>query len=327
MRVALTHLRCARVGGTETFLNQLAAHLCDAGHEATILCRSHEGPPHPRARMIELKRRTLLPGSRVRAFAEDVERHLDAHAYDVVVGLGRTWTQDVLRLGGGCPASYLETAHAHVHTGPRRLLERLDSKHRTILEIEARALAPGAYRSIVVNSDFVRRDLVARYDVDESRVRVIRNAVDLERFHPRLRETEGAAVRSELGLDGPAPLLLFLGSGFGRKGLDKVLAALPLGRARVPDARLLVVGRDADRKRWERSVHDRGLGSAVWFAGARADAPACYGAADVFVMPSRYDSFGYSVLEALASGLPVVVSDAMGAAEVVPPEAGTIVPL
>jgi glycosyltransferase involved in cell wall biosynthesis len=159
--------------------------------EATILCRSHEGPPHPRARMIELKRRTLLPGSRVRAFAEDVERHLDAHAYDVVVGLGRTWTQDVLRLGGGCHASYLETAHAHVHTGPRRLLERLDSKHRTILEIEARALAPGAYRSIVVNSDFVRRDLVARYDVDESRVRVIRNAVDLERFHPRLRETEG----------------------------------------------------------------------------------------------------------------------------------------
>jgi UDP-glucose:(heptosyl)LPS alpha-1,3-glucosyltransferase len=325
MRIALTHMRCARVGGTETFLNQLAVHLIETGHEVTIVCRSHEGPPHAGVRMVQLRRRVLLASRRILAFAQDVERHLKDHSYDLVVGLGRTWSQDVIRLGGGCHATYLEHAHAHVHVGAKRWLDRLGSKHRTILDIEARALTPGAYRRIVVNSQFVKDDLVRRYDVDQEAIRLIRNAVDLERFHPR-HKTEGTALRKELGLDGPGPVLLFLGSGFGRKGLDKVLESFAQLLGRLPTARLLVVGRDSHMKRWRRMAQRLGIADSVLFAGARGDAPICFGAADVYVLPSRYDSFAFTVIEALASGVPVVVSDMIGAAEVVTPEAGTVVP-
>src|SRR6185295_18991211 len=109
MRLALTHLRHARTGGTERYLNGLAGFLAARGHEVTIVCRSHAAPPHPAVRFETLRGLALGGAWRTWSFARAVERHVTEHGaesalagrrYDLVVGLGRTWTQDVLRLGG-----------------------------------------------------------------------------------------------------------------------------------------------------------------------------------------------------------------------------------
>src|SRR5262249_22466878 len=155
--------------------------------------------PHPRVRFECLRGLALGGAWRTWSFARAVERHLAGQAYDLVVGLGRTWTQDVLRMGGGCQRTYLELAHRATLTPRERLLGGGAWKPALAVRSEERALADPATH-VIVNSTMVRRDVQARYGLHDERVRVIHNGVDLERFHPRLRAGVGAAKRRELGL-------------------------------------------------------------------------------------------------------------------------------
>jgi UDP-glucose:(heptosyl)LPS alpha-1,3-glucosyltransferase len=298
MRVALVHMRHAASGGTERYLNQLAAYLAERGDDVAIVCRSHGELPHPEARFEVLRPLAVGASMRMTSFARAVERHVRhvAPGYDVVYGLGKTWTHDAVRLGGGCHATYLELTGTEI----RR-------KDRLALEIERRALAPGAFRRVVVNSKMVLEDVVRRHGVAKDLIRLVYNGVDLDRFHPRKREGAGAALRAELGFSPREIVCLFLGSGYGRKGLDLLLDAFPEIAAKEPRARLVVAGRDA-------AARSRGSDK-VRFLGPRSDAEVCFAAADLYVLPTRYDPFANTTLEALASGLPAITSRQNGACE------------
>lgn len=305
MRVCLSHLRqsIAR-GGTERYLNQLAEFLCERGHDVTLLCRSHDELPHPAMRVVPLRGLAIGPAWRRWAFANAVERHLAGNTYDAVLGLGRTWSQDIIHIGGGCYEMHLE------HMG----ITRPRPTDRVALAIERRALRPGAYRRVMVNSHMVGRDVMARYPVPAERLSVIHHGVDTQQFTPAFRE-QGAALRRSLGYAPDDFVFLFLASGFRRKGLDLLLDAFPAVAQKNPRARLLVVGQDSATPRYEAQATRLGVAARVHFAGRRGDAQICYAAADAYVLPTRYDAFGLTVLEALATGLPVITTTACGAAE------------
>ena len=76
MRIALVHMRHARVGGTERILNELSRRLAERGHAVTIVCRSHVEPSHPALRFEVLRRAVIGSAWRMWAFAKDVEEHL-----------------------------------------------------------------------------------------------------------------------------------------------------------------------------------------------------------------------------------------------------------
>jgi UDP-glucose:(heptosyl)LPS alpha-1,3-glucosyltransferase len=327
LRVALTHMRHAATGGTERYLNQLAASLAERGHEVTIVCRSRALPPHPAVRFEVLRPFSLGGAWRVSSFAEAVERHVRERSYDVVYGLGRTWSQDLIRLGGGLQATYLELAHQDTLGTWERRLSLGMGKHRTILEIEARALAPGACWRVVCNSQRVKRDVVLRYGRDPGEIEVIYNGVDVERFHPRRRQEGGQRVRAESGFGREHTLVLFLGTGYGRKGLAEVLEAFPALLRHRPAARLVVVGYDSDGKRHAARAEALGISAEVRFLGGRQDPEDCFAAADVYVLPTRYDPFANSTLEALATGLPTITTEDNGAAELIQDSVqGTVLP-
>jgi len=309
MRIALVHMRQAAIGGTELVLDTLAAHLAGLGHDVTIVCRSHESPPQARVKFAVLRGLAVGGAWRMWAFAADVERHVAGARYDLVVALGKTWTHDVIRTGGGSHATFIE--RARVFEGRGTTLKDL-----LALKIERRGFAPGNYKRVIANSRMVARDIGARYAVPERDIEVVYNGVDLERFHPRERE-HGRELRKSLGLGDEHLVFLFLGSGFRRKGLERALAAFRAVSAAKTNARLLVVGDDATRGLHERLARDLGLAASVQFLGKRRDAPACFAASDVHVLPTWYDSFGFTVLEALATGVPVITTDAAGAAELV----------
>jgi UDP-glucose:(heptosyl)LPS alpha-1,3-glucosyltransferase len=108
---------------------------------------------------------------------------------------------------------------------------------------------------------------------------------------------------------------IYVGSGFARKGLGTAIDAL--ARTARPDFRLLVAGRDRDLERFRHQARRAGVGERVDFLGGRDDMRAPYAAADCLVLPSLYDPFGIAVLEALAMGLPAIVSSRCGAAEII----------
>ena len=165
----------------------------------------------------------------------------------------------------------------------------------------------------------VRRDVLARFGLPEREVVVVHNGVDVERFHPRRRATEGEALRRTLGLEPRHLVVLFLGTGYGRKGLGRAIEAFARAAVPHPEARLVVVGFDVALGRYRALAAARGIGDRCLFLGGRGDAEACFAAADLYVLPTRYDPFANATLEALASGLPVLTSDANGAAELMTP--------
>jgi UDP-glucose:(heptosyl)LPS alpha-1,3-glucosyltransferase len=87
---------------------------------------------------------------------------------------------------------------------------------------------------------------------------------------------------------------------------------------------MVVVGRDRHKARYAAQAERAGVGRRVRFLGPRTDVRPLYAAADCFILPSRYDPFPNTVLEALAMGLPAIVSTQCGAAEVVDATSGWV---
>lgn len=163
------------------------------------------------------------------------------------------------------------------------------------------------YQTFVAVSSRVTTELQDIYQVPSSRIRVISNGIDLNRFQadPLSRQ----AIRREFKIPDDAKLLLFVGHEFARKGLAHAIGALDrLG----DDVWLLVVGSDspAPYRKLTQRAQDRLL-----FAGARSDMPALYSAADVFVLPTAYETFSLVCMEAMACSRPVLATPVGGIEE------------
>ncbi|MFF4028742.1 glycosyltransferase [Streptomyces sviceus] len=141
---------------------------------------------------------------------------------------------------------------------------------------------------------------------------VIPNGIDTDRFRPAAADT----VRARLlpGVDPAAPLVVCVGRLCRQKGQDVLLRAWDAVLRRVPDARLVLVGDGP-----ERDVLRARAPESVLFAGAVADAVPWYRAADLVVLPSRWEGMALAPLEAMACGRPVVMTDVDGARESLPP--------
>lgn len=153
-----------------------------------------------------------------------------------------------------------------------------------------------------------------------SEMRVTPNPVDTERFTPvAARPSETVQVRRSLGL-ADEPLAVCVGRLCHQKGQDRLVRIWPRVVERVPMAHLLLVGDGPERSNLEARA-----GAQVRFAGNRADVPAILRAAQLAVLPSRWEGMSLAVLEALATALPVVTTDVAGVAETVGRGAGAIV--
>ena len=167
--------------------------------------------------------------------------------------------------------------------------------------------------SLIAVSETLRQELIAK-GIAESKIHVINNGVELAEFYP------GLAERKALGLPENVTLALFVGDiKLPRKNLETLLKALKT----LPDVHLAVVGK-LKRSPYVNQVQKLGLSGRVHFLGFRQDVSEIMRAVDFFVLPSRYDTFGLVVLEAMASGLPVITTKAMGVSALVTPESGFV---
>jgi glycosyltransferase involved in cell wall biosynthesis len=155
---------------------------------------------------------------------------------------------------------------------------------------------------------------------------LVPNGVDTQRFRPGLAG-ERAAIRKRVGLLGDESVALFVGRLERRKGLDILLAAWADLIRRGSAPHLLVAGA-GEVAPWPREAQARGLEGRVRFLGGREDVADLYRAADLLVFPSRAEGCPNAVLEAMASGLPVVATDVPGNREAVGEhdKAGWLVP-
>jgi len=315
MKLALVRQRYNPYGGAERFVERALAALAGEGLKVTLIARSWPAP-HRGLAMRRCNPPYIGRLWRDWSFSRCVRRLIASGEFDLVQSHERIPGCSLYRAGDGVHASWLE-ARARVQGKLAQLATRLHPWHRFILEQEEDMFRHPALRAVICNSTMVRDDLMRRFGLGSSKLHVIHNGVDLDYFHPGLREQHFAAVRRELGIGPRRPLLLFVGSGFERKGLPQLLTAL--ARMRRKKTELLVVGGDRRLSSMQAMATRLGIATRVHFLGPRNDVRPYYGAADAFALPTLYDPFPNAVLEALACGLPVVTSTSCGAAELIEP--------
>ncbi|HEY6417727.1 MAG TPA: glycosyltransferase family 4 protein [Candidatus Binataceae bacterium] len=317
MRIALLTRRFdPHGGGTERDLIVTAEFLARAGHEITIYAAEirkpsaqwkvrRVGPRLPLGRAVSLMR-----------FAYGAARMARRDGAELVVSFARALDADVLRSGGSAHASYLRAARKwRGRTGTATM--RLTPYHQAQMLIERRAFTSPRLKAAVAVSTLVRYELIREFGLAPERTVTIYNGVDLDRFRPAADNTDREMVRAHYRIPADARVVIFVGNGFARKGLGALIDAWP---SLAGEPYLLVVGSDNASATYGNRAYQLGVTQRVVFAGAQPNVEALFHAADAFAMPSMFEPFGNVVMEAMASGLPVLTSEQSGVQELVPRE-------
>jgi glycosyltransferase involved in cell wall biosynthesis len=148
----------------------------------------------------------------------------------------------------------------------------------------------------------------------EKRIAVVPNGVDLSCFHGQI---DAFVMREELGI-GAEPLVVTALRLVKRKSPDLLISAFARVLEVVPNAKLVIAGSGREEDNLSRQIKDLNIPNSVFMVGGltKEKVAQLMAAADVFVLPSKMESFGLALLEASATGVPVVCSDAGGVQEV-----------
>ena len=285
-------------GGAEAYLKRLGEGFVRLGL-SPLLFTTPDWPEAqwPHGRIIRLNATSPL------RFADAVLNARETTPIDLLFSLERIHDCDIYRAGDGVHQVWLERRAAFEKPW-QRFTRRWNPKHQEIVRLEKELLDDRRAERVIANSQMVKKEIVDAYNYRPDRIDVIPNGVPIDdfRFDVALREER----RRQLGLEADELALLFVGSGWERKGLRFAVAALAAIKSRK--VRLLVAGKGKTEDFETPNVR---------FLGEIDKLRAIYAAADVFILPTIYDPFSNACLEALASGLPVITTRSNGFSEII----------
>jgi UDP-glucose:(heptosyl)LPS alpha-1,3-glucosyltransferase len=328
-KVAIVLRKYNAFGGYERQAILLARELIKTGHKVTIF--THSWPKDD----VEFEVRKVPCFSfsswlTTISFALFLDRVLQKERanYDKVISFDRVFSTDIYRAGNACHRAWLNFRISHGSLKDRFSV-CLNPLHWVINFLEKKLFADIEKNEglIIVLSEQGKSQIQAYYPVSSDRFIVIPPIIDFQRFEgQQFNVSFRNKMRSKWEVEDKT-VLLHVGSGFKIKGLDATIRALAHLRKTHPEVVLFVVGKDKRGEVLCRSLVDKvGVLDYVYFVGAQKDVGGFFALADVFVLPSLFETFGAVVIEALSFGLPVVVGEGAGVSSMIKdPETGGIV--
>jgi UDP-glucose:(heptosyl)LPS alpha-1,3-glucosyltransferase len=303
MRIAYVVHDYHRAGGHSRYVAELA----------TRFSREHE--VHVFANRIERGESTAIRFHKIPAWRANALTTVLSFALPATFQIGRGF--DIIHTQGFCCfRGNIFTSHICNRAWHLALkeLEGGVTWRESIFNAVATSLEHGLYRftgdaTVIAISQRVADDIMRFYHC-RAPVQVIHHGVDLCLFSPQNRQRWRAAARARHTISGDEMVYLYVGDL--RKGARRCILAL----ARLATGRLLFVSRSEDAP-YRRLAEESGLGDRVIFPGATSQVERAYAAADALLLPTPYDAFAMVVTEAMACGLPVVVSREAGACELI----------
>ncbi len=310
MRIALIckHYLLSK-GGLERYTISLSRELLRRGHEVHVLANRRQEEPGIFFHHIPMLR--FSSPVKNLSFAYFSRKILIEHRFDVVQSMERVMDQDIFRASDGINPIQMSERYPNPVV---RNVKALGPRRQALTYLEKRIFEGNGCRYVMTNSRLVKNQILDHYRISPSRICVIYNSVDHERFHPSVREKHRKAVRTELGMQDNDMLLLFVGNDFKRKGLPLLVQSL--NRLQNPHLKLVVVGHDRTGNHQKHTAKNR-LGDRIFFLGSQTRIEKYYGAADLLILPTRYDAFANVCLEAMACGIPVITTRTNGAGEII----------
>ncbi len=313
--------------GGQSYFSGLVKELVKRGHDVHVFATEIEeasGQGYTIHLIPAFKRPRSL---RLLSFVLNSARIVNRYDFDIIHEVMESLTMNVFNPHSGVEKAYLKQEFASIHSRLyyiiRFLRRYLSPRHYLVLWIQKQQFQMRRAKKIIAISNMVKRDIIQYYKVPEEKIDVVFNCVDMDRFHPRNRDRFRGSMRAHLKIDEDTLLLLFSGHNYRLKGLQTLLAALSVLKETLPHQsfHLLITGR-GQIARYRRIARKLGVLDLVTFLGPVKDMEKFYGASDIFVHPTFYDSCSLTVLEALASGMPVITTRFNGAADVMVSDEG-----
>ena len=270
-------------------------------------------------RILAIKKRfCLFRSACVRTFVKDVQTTLSNHSFDLIQSHERIAGCQLYRAGDGVHAEWLAIRKHYANPLKRQLL-RYSPFQKTMCQTEAAMFEHPALQQVICVSKRGKAEILKHYpNTDPDKLTVIYNGIDLQKYQPS-STTQKQKLRHDYGYAQDAPIALFVGSGFQRKGLEQILNALAIHAKIQSSAQkqwtLLVIGKDKNQAYFQKRCQQLGIAAQVHFLGVQTAMHDWYGLADLLIHPAWYEPFGNIILEAMASGLGVICSENCGAAE------------
>jgi UDP-glucose:(heptosyl)LPS alpha-1,3-glucosyltransferase len=252
---------------------------------------------------------------RLLSFAIKATKAIENGNYDITFGVGNTLKANILQPHGGVHWAWFWRSlrvYDHPILWAVKFLGRVLSPKQWVSGwIEDAPYKRENFSKIIAISDMVKQDIIRWYKIPEEQITVVYNGVDVEHFHPRNCQYR-EEIRKRHGI-GDEIVILFVSNNFRMKGLGFLIKALAkIRKGNHPPFKLLILGRDHQGS-YLRLAKEMGIFDEVIFAGSTNEPEKYYGASDFLVHPTFYDACSLTVLEALASGLPVITTSSNGA--------------
>jgi UDP-glucose:(heptosyl)LPS alpha-1,3-glucosyltransferase len=312
MHIAIIRRRFNPYGGAERFILRTIKSLGRHQIKTSIIAEDwQDTPPESCTDSCDHIKIDKSTGSRSKQFLNfqnKVAETLKSQSFDIIQSHERLVGADIYRLGDGIHAAWVKRLSS-IKPWYAKLWLKIDPFHQLIIKTE-RLMAKDYQLTFVSNSPMVARELVDWYAVPLERITVIENGIDTSAFQPAT-PAEKSVAKEKLGLNLDIPTILFVGSGFDRKGAFELTNAMTT----LPEFQLVIVGHDKKIKQLKDLVSNLKLEKRIQVVGPQSDVKPYLMASDIFCLPSLYDSLPNALLEAICFGLPVVITEDVGISE------------
>lgn len=299
MKLAFVLFRYFPFGGLQRDFLRIAEACLQRGHAVHVFTMAWEAPPHPALPVTLVPVKGLQNHTRIRAFIKALPAMLAGQSFDRIVGFNKMPGLDVYFAADSCFQAGVRATHGAWY----RLLPR----YRTFSACEKAVFEKTNHTRILLLCDRQREEFTHFYGTSPERFHLLPPGIARDRLVPSLPAPKTSAHRH----------ILFVGSGFRTKGLDRAITALAaLPPALRDHTRMSVIG-SGDTSTFVRQVRRLGLENQIDFQGGRSDVPDFLREADLLIHPARRENTGTVLLEALASALPVLTTDVCGYARLI----------
>lgn len=181
--------------------------------------------------------------------------------------------------------------------------------HALYLYLERKAF--NRAKKIIAISNMVKNNIIDSYNIDPSKIVVIHNGINLEKFNI---EESFEKVSKEFGIKKDQRIIIYVGSGFKRKGVEEFLHII--AKLKYDNFKAFIIGKEKNISYYKNLAIKLGVEKKVVFTGSRKDVKDFYSVSDIFLFPTRYDPFGNVILEAMNFSNVVFTTKTCGASDI-----------
>lgn len=290
-------------GGLQQDLVRLAGVCLARGHRIKVYTGSWQGEVPAGLEVVRLPLRGLTNHKRAESFAGKLSEQALKNSCDAVVGFNKMPGLNIYFAADSCFAAKAFS---------RSFLYRKTPRCRTFMKLEKSVFENSANTQILLLSENEKKNFVHYYGTKEDRFHLLPPGISKDRLRPPDAEEKARQVRTGLGIEPDKKIVLMVGSGFRTKGVDRAIRAVSsLSGDLLQKTMLFIVGQDKPGP-FARLARRLGIDSKVRFLGGRKDVPGLLWASNLLLHPAYMENTGTVLIEAMASGLPILATDVCG---------------